>query len=149
MESLERLCEMLYREIDEIAQKPNLSTGDLDTVHKLTDTVKNIAKIEMLEGGGQSHSSYGPDSYSAYSRAGEGEWEARGEYSRRRYSRDGASGAAGMSGASYGRHYVRGHYSRDDVKNHMIEQLEGMMAKADSEESRKALEKCMMTLENS
>lgn len=165
MESLDKLCDMLYKEIDEIAQKPSLSSGDLDTVHKLTDTVKNIFKIEMLDEEGQSESSYGyprGTSYRGYSRdtaprgysrgmssrrgySGDGEWEAQGEYSRGRYSRDG-----GMSrGESYGRHYVRGHYSRDDVKDHMIKQLESMMGKANTEESRQALEQCMDALENS
>ena len=41
----EKLCE----ELDEIARKPEMSAGDLEAAHKLTDTIKNIDKIEMLE----------------------------------------------------------------------------------------------------
>lgn len=41
---------MLCREQEELSQKDELSVGDLDLAHKLTDTVKNIDKIEMLEG---------------------------------------------------------------------------------------------------
>lgn len=32
-----------------------MSAGDLEAVHKLTDTIKNIDKIEMLEADGYSN----------------------------------------------------------------------------------------------
>lgn len=38
MKNLETLQDMLCDELDEIAQKGEMSAGDLDTVHKLTDT---------------------------------------------------------------------------------------------------------------
>ena len=53
----EKLCE----ELKEIARKGELGAGDLEIVHKLTDTIKNLDKIEMLEEHGD------------YSRAGD--WE--------------------------------------------------------------------------
>ena len=37
----EKLCE----ELEEIARKPEMSAGDLEAAHKLTDTIKNIDKI--------------------------------------------------------------------------------------------------------
>ena len=43
------LKDMLCAELDEIGKKGEMSAGDLDTVHKLTDTIKNIDKIMMLE----------------------------------------------------------------------------------------------------
>lgn len=43
------LKDMLCMEVDEIAKKQEMSAGDLDAVHKLTDTIKNIDKILMLE----------------------------------------------------------------------------------------------------
>ena len=43
----EKLCE----ELEEIARKPEMGAGDLELIHKLTDTVKNIDKIVMLEEG--------------------------------------------------------------------------------------------------
>ena len=76
---------MLSAELEEIARKPEMSAGDLETVHKLTDTIKNIDKICALEEDG------------GYSEAGD--WE--GDYGR------------GSSYANRSKHYVRGHYSRD------------------------------------
>ena len=52
---MHKIKEMLMKELyeyEEKAKKINggkLSAGDLETIHKLTDTVKNIDKIEMLE----------------------------------------------------------------------------------------------------
>ena len=48
------LKDMLCAELDEIGKKGEMSAGDLETVHKLTDTIKNIDKITMLEDGGYS-----------------------------------------------------------------------------------------------
>ena len=103
----DKIRDMLCREIEEIAEKGELSAGDLDTLHKLTDTVKNIYKIEMLdEDGGYSQDNYSRD----------GEWNARGVYSR------------GHGGNSYGHNsYARGRYSRDDNMQRMSDQLREMM----------------------
>lgn len=49
MKYLHELKEKLCEELQEIAEKQDLSAGDLEAVHKLTDTIKNIDKIEMLE----------------------------------------------------------------------------------------------------
>ena len=51
MESLHKLKKMMCRELDEISNKGDMSAGDLEAVHKLTDTIKNIDKIMYLEGG--------------------------------------------------------------------------------------------------
>ena len=114
MKALYDLKDKLCRELDEIAGKPDLSAGDLETVHKLTDTIKNIDKIMMLE------------EDDGYSRGGG--WEARGTFGRPIYD----------DGHSYARrdsHYVRGHYSRDgrDSKKRMEEELEELMRGADGE----------------
>lgn len=131
MKALYDLKDKLCMELDEIAGKPDLSAGDLETVHKLTDTIKNIDKIAMLESDG------------GYSRAGG--WEARGTYGGHAYD-DG-----GSSYTRRGTHYVRGHYSRDDGrmysrddgKARMESELEDMMRSADGEQReilRRALE---------
>lgn len=91
MKALYELKDKLQDELDEIARKPEMSAGDLETVHKLTDTIKNIDKICALEEAGD------------YSEAGD--WEGRGSYNR------------GSSYANRGKHYVRGHYSRDSYSN--------------------------------
>lgn len=87
---MEKLKEKLWKELDEISDKPDLSAGDLEAAHKLTDTIKNIDKICMLE------------EESGYSKDGEWAADMRGTYGR------------GSSYANRGQHYVRGHYSRDD-----------------------------------
>lgn len=138
MKALYELKDKLQDELDEIARKPEMSAGDLETVHKLTDTIKNIDKICALEEAGD------------YSEAGD--WEGRGSYNR------------GSSYANRGKHYVRGHYSRDsysnrgdysrdggysrhDAKEHMMEELELLMDKAGSEREREAIRRCMNQLE--
>ena len=107
------LREMLCEELDEYNRdaKNGLNERTLDTVHKLTDTIKNIDKIMMLEDGD-------------YSRAGELEADMRGNYGRtENYNR-------GNSYANRGRHYVRGHYSRGDGRERMISDIENMMQDA-------------------
>lgn len=112
MKALYDLKDKLCAELDEIAAKPNMSTGDLETVHKLTDTIKNIDKIIKLE------------DESGYSRAGG--WETRGTYG---YPYD----ERGSSYMRRGEHYVRGHYSRDDARQHMITELQDMLRTADGQ----------------
>ena len=70
MEYMDKLRDKLCDELDEIALKPEMSAGDLETAHKLTDTIKNIDKIAMLEEDG------------GYSQAGDWEMEGRGSYNR-------------------------------------------------------------------
>lgn len=116
--SIAKLRDMLCRELDEVASKGELSAGDLEAVHKLTDTIKNIDKIDMMEGG----------------TSDDGGWRASGTY-----SRDGRSYNSyddGTSSASYGRHWVRGHYSRADgySRGGIMEHLDSMMSEANPDE---------------
>lgn len=129
----EKLCE----ELEEIARKPEMSAGDLEAVHKLTDTIKNIDKIELLEEDGE------------YSRAGDWEADMRGTYGRGssyrgrkrdsmgRYSREGRDGRGG-----------RGGYSRDGAKDEMMRHLDEMMESASSEKEREIIRRTMSQLEN-
>lgn len=116
------LRNMLCDELDELARKGELGAGDLEIAHKLTATIKNIDKIEMMEDGG-------------YSR--DGDWQAgmRGAYDR------------DMSNARRGTHYVRGHYSRDGGIDNMKRQLQEMLDNADDESIRRAIQRCMDTIE--
>ena len=54
MEDMRKLKDMLCRELDEFSRRDSIESYDLDTIHKLTDTIKNLDKIEMLEDGGYS-----------------------------------------------------------------------------------------------
>ena len=124
------LREMLCEELDEYNRdaKNGLNERVLDTVHKLTDTIKNIDKIMMLEDGD-------------YSRTGEWEADMRGKYGRtENYNR-------GNSYANRGRHYVRGHYSRGDGRERMISDIENMMQDATGAE-RDAYKRALDILNN-
>lgn len=142
MKAMEDLREKLCVELDEIARKPEMGAGDLELAHKLTDTIKNIDKIQCLEEDG------------GYSQDGDWEMEGRGTYGR------------GVSYANRGRHYVRGHYSRDgrngdyssrrdsrgrysrdDGRGEMMEHLEMAMDSA-TEQDREDIRRFMKKLEN-
>lgn len=84
MKALYNLKDKLCDELDEIAHKPDLSAGDLETVHKLTDTIKNIDKICMIEEKGYSEDGYSRSDDRRSSYAG------RRRDSMGRYSRDGS-----------------------------------------------------------
>ena len=99
MYDLRNLREMLCKELDEIADKREMSAGDLDAIQKLTSSIKNTYKIEMAEDGG-------------YSRDGEWEADMRGTYGRgssyRGRRRDVRQERARGWPAECGRHAVRG-----------------------------------------
>lgn len=136
MEYMDKLKDKLCEELGEYARKPEMGAGDLEIIHKLTDTIKNLDKIEMLEDGGYSQAGY-RDGGSSYNR--------------------------GSSYANRGKHYVRGHYSRDgysmevrgnrggysrhDAKEAMMEQMEMLMEQAGSEREREAIQRCISQLE--
>ena len=139
MEYMHELKEKLCKELDEIARKPEMGAGDLEIIHKLTDTIKNLDKIEMLEDGG-------------YSQAGDWEIEGRAynrgsSYARRkrdsmgRYSRDGRMMRGGYRDGRM--------YSRAEAKDDMMDQMEALMEQAGSEKEREAIRRCMNQLENS
>ena len=164
---MHKIKEMLMNELYEYEEKakkmPNgkLSTQELEKIHKLTDTVKNIDKIEMLEDG---------EGYSEDGRyMGEGRIygtsyaRGRGRNARRdrmgRYSSDdgmsyeGGSYARGSQngrggnmggnrgGSSYGMSY-------DGAKEHLMDKAEEMLEMAQDPKERRAIEKFMRELED-
>lgn len=170
----EKLMKELY-EVEEKVKKSGgakMSAGDLEYIHKLTDTVKNIDKIEMLEDGDGGYSEatdfmgegrmYGM----SYARGGRG----RGRNARRdsmgRYSRDGGSSYEGGSyegGGSYarggqgggnrggGRGGNRGGssygYSMDDGIEEMMEKAEELMEMAENPQQKQAIHRFVKELE--
>lgn len=126
MEYMYELKEKLCRELEEVARKPEMGAGDLELIHKLTDTIKNIDKIDALEDDG-------------YSRDGDWEMEGRGRYNR------GSSYARRRD--SRGRYTSDRRYSRDDAKTHMIEQMEQMMNGTQNEREREIIRRAMEQLE--
>mgnify|MGYP003296972577 CR=1 FL=1 len=152
MDYMYELKDMLCEELEMIVGKGELSHSSLDMVQKITDTIKNIDKIEMLEGqnsfGGSYGGSYGDD---------------EGYSERRRYSRDGGNSYRGdLSYDDGGDSYRRGRnqmgqytsrayrgYSREGGKERMISQLRSMMNTAENEKEKESINKCIKSLENS
>jgi hypothetical protein len=132
MRALMDLKEMLCKELDEITKKGELNAGGLDAAHKLTDTIKNIDKIMMLEDDDDGYiqrGGYGRGGDRGYSRAGE--WEARGHFGRHGYDDHGSSYARRRdSRGRYSRADGMGGYSRDEGRHEMMETLEEMMSTA-------------------
>lgn len=128
------LRDMLCKELDEISRKGDLGAGDLEIAHKLTDTIKNIDKIEMMEDDGYSRDGdYSSDG--DYSRGGDWQADMRGTYGR------------GSSYARRGTHYVRGHYSRADSMEHLREQINDMMRETDDDRVKEALRRAASLME--
>ena len=159
--SMEKFKEKLFEEFEKLS-KNELTASSLETIHKLTDTMKNIDKIMMLEDeeGGSDHSNrhgmsnrrYSRDSYNDGGRSN----GSYGSYDGGSYDGSGHSGNYSNgrydsydSGDSYrgGRHYVRGHYSRDSGRNDMMWRMGEMMQYADNDRQREAIERCMRQLE--
>ena len=134
MKTLYDLKDMLCAELDEIGKKGEMSAGDLETVHKLTDTIKNIDKIQMLEDG---------DGYS-------GDWMGEGRMYGNSYARGRRGNVKRDSMGRYSRDTERGirdgDYSREDAKEQMLDKIGEMMENADPKE-REALKECMRAIE--
>ena len=154
MHYMHDLKDLLCAELEDYAEKGKksgqMSMGDLDSIHKLTDTVKNILKIDMLE----CETGYSEDgaymgegriygtSYDGYDR-GTSYARGRGRYAKRdsmgRYSRyDGYMLRDGRG--------MRDGYSRDEGKAYMMERLEDMMEDAEKPAEKEALRRCMEAL---
>lgn len=52
----DKVKEMLYGELKEIAEYGEISLGDLDVIDKLTHSIKSILTIEAMESGTERHS---------------------------------------------------------------------------------------------
>ena len=145
MHYMHDLKDLLCAELEDYAEKGKksgkMSMGDLDSIHKLTDTVKNILKIDMLEG----ETGYSEDgaymgegriygtSYDDDIRRGVGYSYARG---RGRYAkRD-----------SMGRYSRDGGYSMEDGKVYMMDRLSELMEDAEKPAEKEALRRCMEAL---
>lgn len=144
MKHIEELKETIKRELEKFAKQGDVSVNTLEKIHKLSDTYKNLCKIEMLEeqsDGGYSdargrigdaymHGSSYDDDMMYSERRGRG----------RNAKRD-SMGRYSSEGGSY-----EGGYSRHDAKDWMMSQLGEMMEDADPKE-REALKECMRSIE--
>ena len=173
MHYMHDLKDLLCAELEDFAEKGKksgkMSMGDLESIHKLTDTVKNILKIDMLE----EESGYSEDGHymgegriygtsyddGMHREGGYSYARGRGRYAKRdsmgRYSRDGGmSYDDDMSYARGGRmgnrggnsSYRGGGYSREDGKEYMMERIGELMDEAQKPVEKEALRRCMDAL---
>lgn len=135
---MHEIKKQLKRDIKEFEEgKKPLTGATLDVLHKLTDTYKNICKIEMLEADGE----YSEEGGSSYAR---GRRNARRD-GMGRYTSYGDGGSYGEEGYSEeGGGSYRSSYG--GAKDHMMKRLGSMMEDA-SPEMREELKRCMKDLE--
>jgi len=144
MEKIYDLKEKLCKELEDYARKLDTGAGAgvLEVIHMLTDTIKNIDKICMLEedGGYSRDGEYEDGGYGrGSSYANRGQHWVRGHYSREN---------GNMGGGNYsGRRDNRGRYSRGDGRSEMMEHLE-MAMDAANEQDRENIKRWMRQLEN-
>jgi hypothetical protein len=130
MKYLHDLKDMLCEELEEYAGKGELSAGSLDVIHKMTDVVKNIDKILMLEEYDYEVESHGNHDGANYHGGKGGRYTVHGEYGGTSYKRD-----------RYGR------YSRDDGKGRMMVMVDELMGMASDENQRTAIRRMKEELE--
>jgi len=123
MEYAEKLKSMLTKEVDEIAKKGELSSGALEALHKLTDTIKNIDKIEKLEG---NEASYNDQSDTSNGR----------HYVRGHYSNHNVDTSKKVNPYSYSRN-----------ADYIMEQLANMLYSVNNDRDRRCIEDCIERLE--
>jgi len=134
---MDKLKNKLWDLVEEIERKPELKPAEIEYVHLLTDTIKNIDKICMLEEGGYSQA--GPyDGGSSYANRGQ-------HWVRGHYSRDGQGGNHSMRGDPYGNPRSGG-YSRADGRSEMIEHLQMALDSA-NEKDRDAIMRLLRQME--
>lgn len=164
MHYMHDLKDLFCAELEDFAEKGKkagkMSMGDVEVIHKLTDTVKNILKIDMLE----EETGYSEDGHymgegRIYGTSYEGGYSERGGYSyargRGRYAKRDSMGRYSRDGGRYSydddmsyarsRGY-RGGYSRDEGKSYMMDQLNELMEEASTQAEKDALRRCMDAL---
>ena len=141
MKHLEKLKEALCEELDKFGKSGDITANSLEKIHKLTDTIKNIDKIMMLEEDGGYSETYMGDG------AMYGSSYARG----RRYAKRDSAGRYSNDGGyseddDYSERRMGRGYSRDEATDHLMRQLGNMMEDADPKQ-RETLKKWMRELE--
>lgn len=126
MDTLDRIYDMMYCELDEMAKKDKLDTKDIELIDKFVDIIKDIDEIGSSQDIG-------------YSQMG-------GSYGNGMRSRSGRMYNRGNS-YSRGRSMNNG-YSRDESKDMMLDHLQEVMDMAVDEKDRKAVERLMSQMQN-
>ena len=130
MKELDYLKDMLCNELKKITQQSDFTTSTLETSFKIVDMLKDIAKIEEIEG----HQSYDKDGSYGY-------WGVGNSW-RMPYNND---------GYSYGNNMNRGYgydnsYSRMSSTDKMMNELQMMMDETTSSRDKGILQRAMEEL---
>ena len=126
MKYIEDLKEMLCDELDKIASKGELTAGSLDTVDKLSHSLKSVLTIMAMEDYGESYDDM------PYERG----------YNRGGSRRNGRRDSMGRYTRSYARGRSRRMYSGDD-----LEKITEMMDEVEDPKVRQALQKALDKME--
>ena len=126
----DRIKDMIYCELTEFSNQGQMSYEDVKIIGELVDILKDISEVEAM---GNYEDRYYNSEYSmnnGYSRNGRG---------MRYYG--GNSYGGDNPRTMMGRRNMRGRYSRDDAKDHMIQKLEQLLNEVVNEEDRNAIQK--------
>ena len=123
---MKELEDMLCEELDKIAKKGELSAGSLDTVQKLTHSLKSLKTIEAMDESGYSQGMYPMYRGNSYN-----------------YSYDDGNSYAMRGRDSMGR-YTRG-YSRDEG---LVHELRELMKDAPNDRVRRKMQSLVSEIEN-
>ncbi len=133
MKYLHDLKDKLCEELEKVSKKRDMSAGDLEMAHKLTDTIKNIDKIMMLE------------EDDGYSQAGNWNANIRGNYGDNASYRGRKRDSMGRYSRADDDYSMRRGYSRDgySMGDDLMEQLEEKMRHAKSDRERDAIRRVL------
>lgn len=137
----DKLKDTLHKEMEEFERKSSLSVSDLEKLKMLSGALKNIIEICQMEEGYSEAGYYdeGIDYGRGSSYANRGKHYVRGHYSR--------DGRGGQGDGYSSRRDSRGRYSREDGRSEMMEHLEMALDSA-TEQDRETIRRAMKNLEN-
>lgn len=138
----DKLKDTLHKEMEEFERKSSLSVSDLEKLKMLSGALKNIGEICLMEEARYSEGGYydeGMDYGRGASYANRGKHYVRGHYSR--------DGRGGQGDGYSSRRDSHGRYSREDGRSEMMEHLEMAMETA-NEQDRENIKRWMRQLES-
>ena len=129
MEYLYDLKDMLCKELKEYAKKGELSAGSLETIDKLTHSLKSVVTIMAMEDAGYSND---------YGYSGARRRDSMGRYA------DGGSYNYRYNGGGYNDR----RYSREEGMSYLSQEIEKLMDEAKTQEEREVLKQAHQKLKN-
>lgn len=109
--------EMLEHALEDVAAKGEITSSNLDIIHKLVSSIKSLDTIEAMEKSSYENRSFDSRPSRNYNYG---------------YEYDGMSNAR--------RRDARGRYSRDDEKNEIIAELHELKNRVKSEDTKRKIE---------